>query len=68
MDNKRKHVLPMPQKKQEDAVDVVWGGVTGAYETQAISDASHRQSQTRVALPSDACVKENKDWVDFNEK
>ena len=68
MDNKRKHALPTPPKKTEDVADVIWGEVKGTYETQAISDTSHRQSKTGVAIPSETCVKENKDWVDFNEK
>ena len=68
MDNKRKHALPTPQRKTEDVADVIWGEVKGTYETQAISDTSHRQPKTGIAIPSDTCVKENKDWVDFNEK
>ena len=68
MSNKRKHALPVPQKKTEDVADVIWGEVKGTYETQAISDTSHRQPKTGVAIPNDTCVKENKDWVDFNEK
>lgn len=68
MEKKRKHALPIPAKKTEDVADVIWGNVKGAYETQAINDKSHVQPHTGVAMPSDACVKENKDWVDFNEK
>ena len=68
MDCKRKHALPTPQKKTVDVEEVIWGAVKGTYETQAISDTSSRQPKTGVAIPSDACVKENKDWVDFNEK
>ncbi len=68
MDNKRKHALPTPQRKTEDVADVIWGEVKGTYETQAISDTSHRQPKTGVAIPSDTCVEENKDWVDFNKK
>ena len=65
---KKKEDLPEPQKKQVDVADVIWGEVKGTYETQAISDATHRQARTNVALPSDFCVKENKDWVDSNHK
>lgn len=65
---KRHQPIPAPQKKQVDVADVIWGEVKGTYETQAISDTTHRQSQTNIAIPSDMCVKENKDWVDFNEK
>lgn len=65
---KKKESLPKPQKKQVDVADVIWGEVKGTYETQAISDDTYRQPQTNVALPSDMCVKENKDWVDYNEK
>ena len=68
LDKQRKHALPKPDKKKVDIADVIWGEVKSTYETQAISDTSRRQARTGVALPSDDCVKENKDWVDFNEK
>ncbi len=68
MNDKRKHALPVPQKKTVDVADVIWGEVKGTYETQAISDTSHRQPHTGIAIPAEHCVKENKDWVDFNEK
>ena len=68
MTDKRKHSLPLPQKKTTDVADVIWGEVKGTYETQAISDTSHRQPKTGIALPSDACVEENRDWVNYNEK
>ena len=68
MNCKRRTALPVPEKKTTDDVDVIWGEVKGTYETQAISDTSHRQPKTGIAIPSDTCVKENKDWVDFNKK
>jgi len=68
MDHNRKHALPIPQKKSDDLAEVIWGNVKGTFETQAISDKSRVQPQTGVSIPSDTCVKENKDWVDFNEK
>ena len=68
MTDKRKHALPVPGKKSVDVADVIWGDVKSTYETQAISDATNRQPNTRVAIPADHCVEESKDWVDFNEK
>ena len=67
-EHKRKHALPIPQKKTTDIADVIRGEVKGTYETQAISDTSRRQPETGIALPSDECVRESKDWVDFNKK
>ncbi len=67
MKNKREP-LTAPSKKQVDVADVIWGEVKGTYETQAISDKTFVQPQTGVAIPSDMCVKENKDWVDSNHK
>ncbi len=68
MYDKRKHALPVPEKKTTDVADVIWGDIKGTFETQAISDTSSRQPKTGIAIPSDFCVAENKDWVDFNEK
>lgn len=68
MSDKRKHALPVPEKKTTDVADVIWGEVKGTYETQAISDTTHRQPETGVAVPSDDCVEENRDWVNFNKK
>lgn len=68
MYDKRKHALPIPEKKTTDVADVIWGDIKGTFETQAISDTSSRQLKTGIAIPSDLCVEENKDWVDFNEK
>lgn len=67
-DDKRKHALPTPQKKTDDVADVIWGEVKSTFETQAISDATTRQPQTRVAMPSERCVEEGRDWVNANEK
>ena len=66
--DKRKHALPLPEKKTADIADVIWGEIKGTYATQAISDTTHRQPKTGIAIPDDMCVEENKDWVDFNEK
>ena len=68
MYDKRKHALPVPSKKTEDVADVIRGDINGAFETQAISDVSAREAHTRVAIPSDICVQDSKDWVDFNQK
>ena len=68
MYEKRKHALPIPQKQTDDIAQVIWGEVTSAYQTQAISDDSFRQPQTGVAIPSDRCVEESRDWVNANEK
>ncbi|MBR5135080.1 MAG: DUF3787 domain-containing protein [Clostridia bacterium] len=66
--DKRRHALPVPEKRTDDVADVIWGGVKGTFETQAISDDSGRQRGTNAAMPSDTCVKEGKDWVDSNHK
>lgn len=66
--DKRRRSLPVPDKKSDDVADVIWGSVKGTYETQAISDKSGVQRSTGVAIPSDECVKEGKDWVDSNHK
>lgn len=68
MDDRRKRALPAPPKKTVDVADVIWGEVKGTYATQAISDKTFTQPRTGVAIPSDTCVKENKDWVDSNHK
>ena len=58
---------PKPWEK-ESIPDVIWGGIHGTYETQAISDDTFLQDQTGVAIPRDACVEDSKMWVDFNQK
>ncbi len=68
MTDKHRHALPVPQKKTTDDADVIWGEIKGTYETQAISDKTFTQPKTGIAIPSDLCVEENKDWVDFNKK
>ncbi len=65
---KHRHSLPTPQKKTVDVADVIWGEIKGTYETQGVNDKTFTQPKTGIAIPSDTCVKENKDWVDFNEK
>ena len=66
--NQQRNPLEKPQKKTTDVADVIWGAVKGTYETQAISDATYREPQTNVAVPSDVCVEEGKEWVDDNHK
>ncbi len=61
MNNHRRHALPLEKKR-------IIGRVKGTFETQAISDDSARDAATNRAIPAEHCVKENKDWVDFNEK
>ncbi len=58
---------PKPWEKEE-IPDVIWGGIYGTYETQAISDDTFEQENTNVAIPCDRCVEESKIWVDFNKK
>ncbi len=43
-------------------------GLTGAFDTLAITQPSKHQPKTNVAIPSDAQVAEAKDWVDHNKK
>lgn len=61
MDNQRRHALPLQKKR-------IIGKVKGTFATQAISDDSARDPKTNAAIPAEHCVKENKDWVDYNEK
>ena len=48
--------------------DILDEDTLSTYRTQAISDASERCKDTNVAVPSDRCVEESKDWVDENHK
>lgn len=40
----------------------------GTYRTQAISQPDRRAEQTNAAIPNEANVILNKEWVDFNQK
>ena len=42
--------------------------ITGAFETQAISQPDSRQKGTNVAIPNDENVEYNKKFVDENKK
>jgi len=64
----RRPPLKEPKKPMIDVSEPIWGQTHGTFATQAISDRSARCPDNAVALPSDRCVKEAKDWVDFNEK
>lgn len=48
--------------------DILDEDTLSTYRTQAISDASKRCEDTNVAIPSERCVEESKDWVDENHK
>ena len=65
-DREQEKWLFPPQKKE--IPDVIWAGIPGTYETQAISDDSRREPETGMAIPDDRCVEEGKNWVDSNEK
>jgi len=41
---------------------------TGAFETQAISQADSRQNKTGMAMPNGDNTGRNKNWVDQNQK
>lgn len=43
-------------------------GNNQTFQTQAISQADHKQPRTGVALPDEANVKSARDWVIENEK
>ncbi len=66
--DKRYAPLTQPQKPATDVADVIWGCELARFATQAISDDTFRDPATNRAVPRDMCVKEAKDWVDFNEK
>lgn len=40
----------------------------GAFQTQAISQADHRQPKTDMAMPNDENVTEAHEWVNENQK
>ena len=42
--------------------------ITGAYQTQAISQPDSREKGTNVAIPNDENVEYNKKFVDENKK
>ena len=66
--DKRTQPLVKPDRPTEDVVGVIWGQDQSPYATQAITDDTFRERATNRAVPCDMCVKEAKDWVDFNEK
>ncbi len=65
---RRHQPLEEPKKSPIDVAGVIWGKEQAPYATQAISDSTFRDRATGRAIPREDCVKEAKDWVDFNEK
>ena len=48
--------------------DILDEDTLSTYRIQAISDTTGRCRDTNVAVPSERCVEESKDWVDENHK
>lgn len=64
--NKQCEVILLAKKQNKSTVQK--RSESQAFLTQPISQADKRQDGTAVALPNEANVKRNKNWVDENEK
>ncbi len=65
---RRKPTRPIFPNRMIKVRDILDEDTLSPYQTQAISDASHRRRCNNTAVPSDLCVEENKEWVDQNHK
>ncbi len=59
----QKEVRPLKKIRKDKSADLY-----KTYITQPISQADSRQQNTGVAMPNDANVESNREWVEENKK
>ncbi|MDD3832453.1 MAG: hypothetical protein PHR18_00955 [Oscillospiraceae bacterium] len=48
--------------------EIIPGYIYGAYETQAVTDTTHKFEKTNTPKPSDINVEEGREWINWNKK